>query len=214
MSVCSGAFWLANAGLLDGKRATTTANQNLTALAQGFPRIAVVDDQRFVDNGRIITTAGLSSGIDGALHVIERLEGQGSARAVALGLEYDWRPDSGYARAAMADKYLRRVPEFDLPKDVLVKNGDQNGDREHWERSWDVSGPGLASQTVVELVNGMLTQVWTKTGGGGDQAGQRTSWAFKGDDGKPWTAVAVVKPVRDVADNFVLTLSIQKGTQR
>ena len=87
MSVCNGAFWLANAGLLDGQRATTTANHNLELMAEQFPRIHVVDDQRYVDNGRIITTAGLSSGIDGALHVIERLDGRGAARAVALPVE-------------------------------------------------------------------------------------------------------------------------------
>ncbi len=214
MSVCNGAFWLANAGLLDGLRATTTANGNLVALRQGFPRVTVVDDQRFVDNGRIITTAGLSSGIDGALHVIERLDGRGAARAVALGLEYDWRPDSGYARGAMADKYLRRLPEFDLPQGVLVKNGDQTGDAKHWERSWDISGRALQRQTLTEQVDRMLGQVWSKTSAEADETGQRTTWAFKGDDGKPWNALARLKPVPGATDDFVLTLSIERAAPR
>jgi putative intracellular protease/amidase len=210
MSVCNGAFWLANAGLLDGLRATTTANQNLAALAQGFPRITVVDDERFVDNGRIITTAGLSSGIDGALHVVERLEGRGVARAVALGLEYDWRPDDGYARGAMADKYLRRLGEFELPKDVRMKNGDQSGDRQHWERAWDVGGPGLTGTGVVQLMDRALAKVWTKTGEDKEPE-QGSRWAFKGDDGKPWAALVRVKPVPGAADSFVLTLSIRQN---
>lgn len=77
------------------------------------PGVKVVDDQRFVDNGKIITTAGLSSGIDGALHVLGRMRGEGNAQAAALGIEYDWRPDSGFARAALAD---RLIPQIDLDK--------------------------------------------------------------------------------------------------
>ena len=63
-------------------------------------------DKRFVDNGKIITSAGLSSGIDGALHVIEKLYGKGTAQVAAVGMEYDWRPDSGWARASLADQHL------------------------------------------------------------------------------------------------------------
>ena len=63
MSVCNGAFILAKAGLLDGLSATTTAG-NIDRLAQQFPKTKVVRDQRFVDNGKIVTTCGLSAGID------------------------------------------------------------------------------------------------------------------------------------------------------
>ena len=64
-------------------------------------------DKRFVDNGKIVTAAGLSSGIDGALHVIEKLYGKGAAQVAAVSLEYDWRPDSGWARASLADRHAR-----------------------------------------------------------------------------------------------------------
>jgi transcriptional regulator GlxA family with amidase domain len=66
MSVCNGAYILAKTGLLDGLEATTTANL-VPGLKIAAPKTKVVDDKRFVDNGKIITTAGLSSGIDGAL---------------------------------------------------------------------------------------------------------------------------------------------------
>src|SRR5262249_34611230 len=128
MSVCNGAFWLANAGLLDGLKAPTTANRNLETL-KTFPRIQDIDDAHFVDKGRVTPAAGLSSGIDGARHVPDRLEGRGNARSIALGLEYDWRPEGGYARGAMADKYLRRLGDLPLPKEVKVTPGDQTGDR-------------------------------------------------------------------------------------
>jgi putative intracellular protease/amidase len=213
MSVCNGAFWLANAGLLDGQRATTTANRNLEVLAKSFPRITVVGDERFVDNGRIITTAGLSSGIDGALHVIEKLEGRGAAQSVALSMEYDWRPDGGYARGALADKYLRRLGDFDLPKDAEVKSGNQTGDRERWERSWEITGPQLTERKLAELLDRVLLRAWSKTGSSSDRSGQRTSWAFKGDDGRPWKALAMVKPVPGAADKFVMTVSVEQAAE-
>src|SRR6266852_4079568 len=83
MSVCNGSFILGSAGLLDGLNATTTSG-NIDRMRAAFPEIHVVDDQRVVDNGKIITTGGLSAGIDGALHVISKMQGAGRAQQVAL----------------------------------------------------------------------------------------------------------------------------------
>jgi len=66
----------------------------------------VVYDRRYVDNGKIITTAGLSAGIDGALHLVSKILGKGRAQTVALGLEYNWDPEGKWARAILADRYL------------------------------------------------------------------------------------------------------------
>jgi putative intracellular protease/amidase len=110
LSVCNGAFILAHAGLLDGLSATTTYHL-LGKLQREFPKTRVLRDQRFVDNGKIITAGGLSSGIDGALHVVSKVRGQGTAQEVALGLEYDWRPAAGFARGALAEAL---IPDLDL----------------------------------------------------------------------------------------------------
>src|SRR6185295_19150584 len=71
MSVCNGAFILAKGGHLKGQRATTFF-YFIDQLKKDEPTCTPVHDERFTDNGKIITTAGLSSGIDGALHLIER----------------------------------------------------------------------------------------------------------------------------------------------
>jgi transcriptional regulator GlxA family with amidase domain len=89
MSVCTGAFILAKAGLLDGLQATTTAGHT-EGLKKWAPKARVVDDKRFVDAGRIVTTAGGTSSIDGALHVIEKVFGKGTAQMTALNMEYDF----------------------------------------------------------------------------------------------------------------------------
>jgi putative intracellular protease/amidase len=101
ISVCNGAYILAKTGLLDGLTATTTAGL-IDGLATVAPKVNVVRDQRYVDNGKFITTAGLSSGIDGALYVVSKLFGKGQAQLTALGMEYDWKGDSKYARASLA----------------------------------------------------------------------------------------------------------------
>ncbi len=105
LSVCNGALLIGKAGLLDGLRATTFWGM-LDRIHGVAPTAQLVTTERFVDNGRVITTAGLSSGIDGALHVVERLSGHGLAQDVALGMEYDWEPDNSFVRSALPDMVL------------------------------------------------------------------------------------------------------------
>ncbi len=87
MSVCTGAFVLAKAGLLDGHGATTH-HGSLVRLAMEYPNVTVHRGARFVDNGRIATAAGLSAGIDLALHIAARYYGEETATKTAYYMEY------------------------------------------------------------------------------------------------------------------------------
>jgi transcriptional regulator GlxA family with amidase domain len=99
MSVCTGAIILAKAGLLDGKVATTWHGK-IDYLRKISPHTTVLEKTRFVDNGRIITTAGVSAGIDGALHVVARMLGENEAARIARYMEYDmWKPGNGKVMA-------------------------------------------------------------------------------------------------------------------
>lgn len=91
MSVCNGARMLGAAGLLDSLR-VTTHHGAIANLRKAVPSATVLENVRYVDNGRIITTAGVSAGIDGALHVVDRLHGRSTAEQTARYMEYDWRP--------------------------------------------------------------------------------------------------------------------------
>ncbi len=94
-SVCTGAFLLAEAEILDGKTATTFHNA-LDGLDKNYSKIDVRRDVRFVDNGRVITTAGISAGIDGSLHLVAKLQGLNAAKRTAYYMEYDnWVPGDG-----------------------------------------------------------------------------------------------------------------------
>jgi transcriptional regulator GlxA family with amidase domain len=93
ISVCNGAFLLAKAGVLDGLSATTVRG-GIDQLVTFAPKTKVVRGQRYVDNGKVITTAGLSAGIDGALHLVSKIKGKEAARSTASSLEYRWYEDS------------------------------------------------------------------------------------------------------------------------
>jgi transcriptional regulator GlxA family with amidase domain len=97
LSVCTGSLILAKAGLLDGLAATTHfgAFDLLRETASGAD---VRTDVRFADNGRIVTSAGISAGIDMSLHIVARLLGEEQARETAHYMEYHWRNDGGIER--------------------------------------------------------------------------------------------------------------------
>ena len=90
-SVCTGSLVLAAAGLLDGKPATTHWG-SLEYLPQLGTDIEVRPEDRFVDNGNVITAAGVSAGIDMALHVVARLHSPERAREVRRYIQYDPEP--------------------------------------------------------------------------------------------------------------------------
>jgi transcriptional regulator GlxA family with amidase domain len=100
-SVCTGAFLLAETGLLDGRRVTTHW-ASLERLRDAYPRVRVEGlvpgeavrpyGVRFVDEGRVITSAGIAAGIDMALHLVARLAGDDVAQQTAERMEYRWEP--------------------------------------------------------------------------------------------------------------------------
>jgi transcriptional regulator GlxA family with amidase domain len=89
LSVCTGALLLAKAGLLDGLEATTHRGA-LDLLREIAPNTTIHTDRRYVDNGRVICSAGIAAGIDMSLHVVERLCGAEVAAQTARHMEYPW----------------------------------------------------------------------------------------------------------------------------
>ena len=91
-SVCTGAFVLAAAGLLD-HRPVTTHWEDVDDLRARWPHLHVRDDVRFVDHGDLATGAGISAALDLALHLVARLAGHDLAVATARQMDYAWRRD-------------------------------------------------------------------------------------------------------------------------
>ena len=151
MSVCTGSDFLARSGLLDGQSATTF-HKHFDHFAQQFPKVTLVRDQRWVDAGNIVTSAGLASGIDTALHVVSRLRGEAAARSVALHLEYDWSPDGGFVRGRQADQFIRLPkPEIAFPEHTEFTQVSAIGNEKYWEIDYRVQS-SLSPEALLALI--------------------------------------------------------------
>ena len=91
-SVCTGAFLLAKAGLLSDRTATTHW-EDLEDFRAAFPRVRVVGDRRWVDEGRVATSAGIAAGIDMSLHIVARMAGNELAAATARQMDIPYRAE-------------------------------------------------------------------------------------------------------------------------
>ncbi|WP_163583381.1 DJ-1/PfpI family protein [Gracilibacillus saliphilus] len=87
-SVCTGALLLAKAGLLNGRKATTHW-MDQDRLAKEFPLVAVQRNVKFIDEGKVITSGGISAGIDMSFYLISRIYGRNVAAEIAKRMEYD-----------------------------------------------------------------------------------------------------------------------------
>ena len=184
LSVCNGAFWLAQAGLLDGKTATTTAG-NLDRLASAYPKVHVAYDQRVTDNGSIMTSGGLSAGMDGALQLVGKLEGHDVAESVAVGIEYNWDGNKGFAPGTYARRYVSRAGNIKLPDDVRAEQLTSLGDADHWKESWNITAKTSTITDIFSAIDATATKAgWHKVSAKDGEV----VYTFKGDDGATWHA--------------------------
>ncbi|GHA18219.1 glutamine amidotransferase [Arenicella chitinivorans] len=92
-SVCTGAFILAQAGLLNGLEVTTHW-EDIDALRGSYADLTVVESRRWVDTGKVVSSGGISAGIDMSLHLVSRLVGAELAERTARQMEFEWRKNS------------------------------------------------------------------------------------------------------------------------
>ena len=92
LSVCTGAFYIAHSGLLN-ELSATTHHGAFSEFRETFPDIELIEDQRYVENGKIITAGGISAGIDMSLYVIEQLLGEEKLALTLEEMEWQWHQD-------------------------------------------------------------------------------------------------------------------------
>ncbi len=92
-SVCTGAFLLAEANILDNLNVTTHW-EDINDLRDGYPNLTVQKSKRWIDEGKVITSGGISAGIDMSLHLVSRLHSLELANKTALQMEFEWTENS------------------------------------------------------------------------------------------------------------------------
>src|SRR5262249_29673817 len=165
MSVCNGAFILAKTGLLDGLTATT-AFGNIPKPRSAYRTIRVVEDKRVVDNGKLLTTGGLTAGIDGALHLVSVLKGRGSAQLVAIEEEYDWKPEGGFVRGTLAEANLQPWIDGSLDGAGQWKVLRWEGGSDRWEIAAEGTSE-LSANALVERFDKVAAAAGTWKGASG-----------------------------------------------
>lgn len=95
MTVCTGTALFARAGVLDGRRATTN-KMLFNWVAEQGPRVNWIKEARWVEDGKFVTSSGVSAGMDMALAVIARLRGQDVSKMLAMATEYEWHEDAAW----------------------------------------------------------------------------------------------------------------------
>lgn len=154
-SVCTGAYYLGASGILDNIPSTTyyPAVPDLKKIA---PTSQVLDDVRFVHTGRIITSAGLSSGIDAAFHLVAQFIGTPRTLQLANDLEYNWNEKDQYVRGNLADKFVQDFLMMFIPYQYEMLK--YEGGRTEWTVELDVDA-ALTVEEIQQLIDIELTTV-------------------------------------------------------
>ena len=121
LSVCSGAFTLAQAGVLDGRRATTHW-MHADRLARMYPTIDVDPDVLFVEDGPIVTSAGTAAGIDAALHIVRKEHGAAATNVVARRMVVPPQRDGGQSQYIDTPVPDARSDSFALVTEWMLEN--------------------------------------------------------------------------------------------
>lgn len=207
LSVCTGSWILANAGLLDGMQATTF-HKAFDGMAEQFPDVTVVRDQRWVDAGKLVTSAGLASGIDAALHVVAEVLGETRARSVALHLEYDWSPEHGFVRGRLADQYTRMPEEgVQFPEGTVIDREYAVGDERYWEERYRVASPWTAVQLLGHMREQARRDKKLKVLPLPDR--EQLAWQYDSERGGQWRMSYQVTETRDDGNYHIVSKLIR-----
>jgi hypothetical protein len=148
--------------------------------------------------------------MDGALHLIAKLDGEATARQVALSEEYDWHPEGGYVRPALADRMIPRINLTSMPGigawEMVSSTGDAN--------RWKVVAKGsatLATARVHDAIGGLLESSghWTRIGAARASDATASDWDVPGIGGERWKGRLEVEPAG--AGQFTARLNLARA---
>lgn len=181
-----------------GQVKSTTHYSSIEPLHRLCPSSKVLDTVRYVDNGRIITSAGLTSGMEAAFHLVSLYIGNAEAKKLANSLEYRWNEDGQFVRGKLADRFLLGFLNALTPFDYTMSEYD--GDETKWIVNLNVH-TDLSKEDLTGLLMYQLEKVE-----GWNAAHRKMEWSFV-DKGKHWTATMDIKAIHK--DKYAIVISVQ-----
>lgn len=205
LTVCGGVYPVYAAGLLDGLTATTYG-----PLIDHFKEFArktkVVTDRRFVDNGKIITAGSYVAGIDAALYIISRMDGEPRAREVANNIEYNWDRNYRYVRSKLADTWL--APLYDFGPPLNGRTLKYEGDERRWVAEYEVDRRESLKQFSSQIPEMARMHHWKKVRMSETANSHSSDWTRKDFDDRDWVCSVRIRRVEGLENRFRLRYEI------
>jgi len=206
LTTCTGAFFLIEAGLAEGRRLTTWFNRQ-EDLRKAVAGSEVVGDEIVVESGNVITCAG--TGIEGSLHVLAKLHGDAWTNVVRLNMEHEPVPDGAHVpRVELADLNL---PDglYGLFPWRKAKMEVYDGDRHSWEMRWRFDVHTTLDSLVAGLKQSLITaDGWKLDTEKRDSETWTVQGTFVGREGRPWEGR--IDLLTRNKKEYVLTASVRK----
>ena len=138
----------------------------------------------------------------------------------ALGMEYNWDPDSKYARAGLADKYLPNQYDIGAVTTSWIPLS-RDGSVDHWESKWTITSTVSPADVLQHMEPSFSNSKyfprarnlkWIKQGEQKSNDKARSSWRFTDEQGSPWTGIVSIDPVDGRRDSYVVSVKVSKDT--
>jgi hypothetical protein len=181
-------------------------------LQREAPTAKVLAGKRFVDSGKIVTAGGLSAGIDGALHVVQKVLGKGWGQMVAVWLEYDLRPDANCSWGLLADQWL--------PNPIVDWQGftgtwtplQYSGGTDHWENKARFETAMTAEEMMTKIAGNVSKFLkWSPRETNSADPNRKRQWAFQDKLGRNWHSAVIIEPTAEKRGVFEVTVRIDRA---
>lgn len=206
LTICGGVLPVYDAGLLDGKT-ITGYGPLIDHLKSHAQNATVVTDQRFVDNGKIITCGSYMSGIDGALYLVSKIYGEPKAQEVANNIEYNWDKEYKYVRAKLADNWL--APLYDFGPPLRGRTLRYEGDEKHWIAEYEAKREQTLKEFYSQIPEMAEMHNWTNLETKTTETEYFSKWTRKDFNTREMNCQIRIKSLTGQENMFLLTYELK-----
>lgn len=206
LTVCGGVYPVYDAGLLDGLTATTYGPL-IDHFKEHASKTKVVTDRRFVDNGKVITAGSFVAGIDGALYIVSKLDGEPRAQEIANNLEYNWDKHYRFVRSELADNWL--APLYDFGPPLSGRTLKYEGNKRRWVAEYEVVRRQSLKEFSSQIPEMAAMHHWRNLKTIETATSYLSEWTRLDLKNRTWVCSIMIKQQTGAPGRFLLTYAIK-----